>query len=362
MGGSPLPVSLFGLLPEDLELRFADLGLPISAGLARRIVAFAVAGGDRDWSRMRQLPREVRELLESHFSTDRLEVVERVRDSGDGFVKYLLRSPDGSLSEAVRIPLHREGRYSICLSSQVGCAMACVFCATGRLGLTRHLEPWEIVAAWRTVADDLSDGRISSAVFMGQGEPFHNYDAVIQTARILSDPCGGRISKRSISISTVGLVPQIRRFTREGHPYRLFVSLTSADPEHRRLLLPVAGRTPMSELVDALRSYHEATDQPITLAWVLLGGVNSDPTEVDRIRDLFGDLPVIVNLIDVNDARDDDGFRRATPTELDAFRDALSRSHLAFRRRYSGGRNKHAACGMLAATHQRKIESDSAQA
>ena len=348
---------IFGLLPEDLCRHLEAHGVRAELSDARRILSFAVSHGRRDWRAMRHLRREVRAVLEATIALDRPEVVERVEDPADGFVKYLLRAPDGALSEAVRIPLHKPGRYSVCLSSQVGCAMQCVFCATGRLGLSRHLSAAEMVAAWRTVQDDTRedtqedtpDGPVGSAVFMGQGEPFHNYDAVIRAAQILSHPNGGRIAQRSITISTVGLVPQIRRFTQEGHKFRLFVSLTSADEDQRRALLPVAGRFALEDLADALRAHHRATGHPITLAWVVLGGVNAAPADAERIRAFLPDVPVIVNLIDVNDARPD-GFRRATGPELEGFRDALAAAGLAFRRRYSGGQAKHAACGMLASS------------
>src|SRR5580765_8583901 len=168
-----------------------------------------------------------------------LEIVERAVDPADGFVKYLFRLHDGAPVEAVLIPLEAAGRFTVCLSSQAGCAMGCTFCATGRLGFGRHLEPWEIVGQWLAVRDE-APGVVTGAVFQGQGEPFHNYDAVMRAAEILSHPCGGRIAAKAITISTVGIVPAIRRYTRERRPYRLIVSLTSAIDARRRELLPIA--------------------------------------------------------------------------------------------------------------------------
>jgi 23S rRNA (adenine2503-C2)-methyltransferase len=279
----------------------------------------------------------------------RLEIVERITDPADGFVKYLFRSPDGALSEAVRIPLEKPGRFSVCLSSQVGCAMACVFCETGRLGFTRNLEPWEIVGQFLAVRDE-APGRVSGAVFQGQGEPFQNYENVIQAARVLSHPCGGSVAGRNITISTVGIATQIRRYARERHPFRLIVSVTSAVADRRRRLLPVAGRVPLEELAEAVREYAAQAKGRMTLAWVLLSGENTGADEVAEIERLFGGLPLRINLIDVNDQRKD-GFRRASDDERKRFMNELQVLRAPIVRRYSGGFEARAACGMLAAHH-----------
>jgi 23S rRNA (adenine2503-C2)-methyltransferase len=268
-------------------------------------------------------------------------------------VKYLFRLHDGAVVEAVRIPLEVAGRFTVCLSSQAGCAMGCDFCATGRLGLTRNLEPWEIVAQFVAVRDE-APGQVTGAVFQGQGEPLHNYANVMRAAEILSHPCGGRISAKAITISTVGLVPAIQRFARERRPYRLIVSLTSAIDERRRALLPVAGAWPVSELADAIREYQLASGGRVTIAWVVLGGINTGRDEVDALRAHFGDVPLRLNLIDVNDARED-GYARATDEELSRFRDELRDLGVPVVRRYSGGAAKHAACGMLASLSQAKV-------
>jgi len=342
---TPAP-SLFGMLPDDLVRYMAAHGVALRPDEARRALARAFAPPGAPVPR-RPLSRAKLDALAQHTSSARLDVVERATDPADGFVKYLFRSPDGALSEAVRIPLEKPGRFSVCLSSQVGCAMQCVFCATGRLGLTRHLEPWEIVAAFLTVRDE-APGRVSGAVFQGQGEPLHNYDAVIQAARVLSHPCGGSIAGRAITISTVGLVPQIRRFASERHPYRLIISITSAVEERRAKLLPVAGRFTIEELASAVREHAAVARGRITLAWVVMAGVNTDAAEVEAIQRHFGDLPLRINLIDVNDARPD-GFARASDAERKALVDLLQVLRAPIVRRYSGGAARHAACGMLAA-------------
>ena len=332
------------------------------------MLAHVVAHGGDGFPRARPVPKRVEHAVETMTDRRGLEIVERATDSADGFVKYLFRLGDGALAEAVRIPLEKPGCFTVCLSSQAGCAMRCDFCATGRLGLTRSLQAWEIVAQFMAVRSDsaaagfgppgcagsaksaAAPSRITGAVFQGQGEPLHNYDEVMRAAEILSHPCGGRIAAEAITISTVGLVPALHRFARERRPYRLIVSLTSAVDERRRSLLPVAAAWPVRELAAAIRDVQRATGGRITIAWVVLGGINTGRDEVEALRTLLGDLPLRINLIDVNDARPD-GYRRATAAELASFRDALRTLDVPVVRRYSGGAAKHAACGMLAAAN-----------
>ena len=338
---------LQALLPEQLQAWLESRGVPCALREARSILAREIACLAHERPKRETVRRSVREAVSELVDHPRLTVVERVEDPSDGFVKYLLRSPDGALSEAVRIPLERPDTFTVCLSSQVGCAMACDFCATGRLGLTRNLAAWEMVDAFLTVRDE-APGRLTGAVFMGQGEPLHNYDAVIQAARVLSDPNGGRIKAEAITISTVGLVPQIRRYSREGHRFRLIVSLSSAIEERRATLMPVTRKYGVKELADAIREVARSTGDRVTVAWVVMAGVNTGDDEVEALRELLGDVPLRVNLIDVNDARPD-GYRRPDDAELARFRDALGTLGVPVVRRYSGGQARHAACGMLAA-------------
>jgi len=339
---------LFGLLPDEIAAHLRSEGVAVREDEALRVMAHAVSPTGANDAMKRPLSMALKADIARVFDGSRLEVVERVEDPADGFVKYLFRSPDDAVHEAVRIPLEKPGRFTVCLSSQVGCAMQCVFCATGRLGLARNLAAWEIVAALAHVRSE-APGRVTGAVFMGQGEPLHNYDEVIRAARVLSHPCGGRLRAENIAISTVGLVPQMRRYTREGHPYRLVVSLTSAIESKRKSLLPVAGRTSIEEVASAIRDHALATGDRITIAWVLMGGVNDGADEVEALRALLDGVPVRINLIDVNDARPN-GFRRSTDEERGRLRDLLQVLKAPVVRRYSGGASRDAACGMLAAT------------
>ena len=337
---------ILGMLPEDLASHLRAHGVPVRDAETRRVLAHAIAHGRDDYPTARPIPHAVEVAIAQLVDRQRPEIVERATDPSDGFVKYLFRFSDGAVAEAVRIPLEKEGCFTICLSSQAGCAMACDFCATGRLGLTRHLEAWEIVAQFVAVRDE-APGSVTGAVFQGQGEPLHNYANVLRAAGILAHPCGGRIAAKAITISTVGLVPAVLRFASERHPYRLIISLTSAIDDRRRALMPKPAAWPVRELAAAVRTYQQATGGRVTIAWVVLGGINTGNDEVEALRGLFAGIPLRLNLIDVNDARSD-GYRRAGDVELARFRDALRTLGIPVVRRYSGGAAKHAACGMLA--------------
>jgi len=338
---------LLGFLPDGLAAHLRAHRVTVRDAEARRVLAHAVAHGRDGLPVSRPVPRAVERAIDELCDRRPIEILERATDPADGFVKYLFRLHDGAVAEAVRIPLEREGRFTVCLSSQAGCAMRCDFCATGRLGLTRSLEAWEIVAQFLAVRAG-APGVVTGAVFQGQGEPLHNYENVLCASEILAHPCGGRIASEAITISTVGLVPQMHRFARERRPYRLIVSLTSAIDERRRELVPVAAAWTVGELADAIRAVQRASRTRITIAWVVLGGINTGADEVEALLTHFKGVPLRLNLIDVNDARPD-GYRRATPDELSAFRDALRALEVPVVRRYSGGAAKHAACGMLAA-------------
>ncbi|HET9595985.1 MAG TPA: radical SAM protein [Anaeromyxobacteraceae bacterium] len=329
------------LAGQDSRSLARELGIELAD--ARRILG-AVVGRGRQLREARNVRREVLDRAEALCSQARLERVSAV-DARDGFRRYLFALPDGGRVEAVRIPLF-DTHHTLCLSSQVGCALACAFCATGRLGLTRNLEAWEIVAQLLEVRAD-SVRPITGAVFMGQGEPFHNYDAVLQAAYLLCDPAGARIDQRRISISTAGVVPMIRRYTREGHKFRLCVSINAALPEKRAALMPIERGHPLDELVDAVRE-HAAARGRVTLAYVMMGGVNVSEDDAAALGRLLRGIPVRLNPIDVND--DTGRFRPPSADEWRRFRDALARElpGQPVVRRYSGGGDEHAACGMLA--------------
>jgi 23S rRNA (adenine2503-C2)-methyltransferase len=331
----------FHLAGQDSRALATRAGIPLAD--ARRILAAVVGRGESPRT-ARNVRREVIDRLEALATPGALREVERV-DAADGFRRYLLEAPDGVRFEAVRIPLF-DTHHVACLSSQAGCAMDCAFCATGRLGLTRSLAAWEMVAQLLHLRAD-STRPVSGVVFMGQGEPLANYDAVLDAAYTLCDSSGARIDARSISISTAGLVPQIRRYTAERHKFRLCISLNAALPEKRRALMPIDAAWPLEELMEAVRE-HAAVTGRVTLEYVMMAGVNIGEEDAAALGRLLAGLPVRLNPIAVNDASG--RFRPPSEPEWQAFRDQLAR-HLPGQpivRRYSGGQDQHAACGMLA--------------
>jgi 23S rRNA (adenine2503-C2)-methyltransferase len=344
----------------ELAEQLAELRPP--GRVVRRLLAGAVRRGMSEIPE--SLPNTSPTLLRqirARVRIPRLTLVNKVVSPTDGFAKYLFRGEGKGEFEAVRIPLlHRPGdeKYIICVSSQVGCALACAFCATGRMGFQRNLATWEIVDQVTHIQAD-SSHPVRGVVFMGMGEPMLNYDRVIRAARILSEPCGMAITAKAITISTAGVVPGIRRFTAERHPYRLIVSLSSAKHEQRLNLLPIEKTHPLPELMAAVREYHAATRQRVTLAWTVMAGVNTSRDDARALAELTRALPITLNLIDVNDPTGQ--FRRPTSAEASSFLDAL-REELGqpIRRRYSGGQDIHGACGMLAAVRPDATYSGSA--
>jgi 23S rRNA (adenine2503-C2)-methyltransferase len=336
---------LRGQTPRSLATLWPDL--PIPPVLARRIVNRVLAEDRDDLDRIPGVPGRVRDELRLRARLDRLAVQDRRLSPYDGFAKYLLRSTDGSVFETVRIPLLKP-RYSVCVSSQVGCALGCAFCETGRLGFSRNLEAWEIVEQVLTVRREATDRPVTGVVFQGQGEPFQNYDNVIRAAEVLRDPCGGRLRGDRITISTVGLLPMIERYTEEGHPYRLILSITSAFDEKRKQLIPLGQRYPVADLAEAMKRHAAKRGVLVSLAWVLMSGVNTGEEEAEELARLFRGTTVRVSVIDVNDP--ESRFQRAGDEERHRFLEALSKNGLGFVRRYSGGPDIHAACGMLAST------------
>jgi 23S rRNA (adenine2503-C2)-methyltransferase len=333
---------LRGHTPETLAAAFPGLSLPVARRVVHRLV-----GEDRDpLDGVPGLSNVRKRELQERGRLTRLEVVDRRRSDVDPFVKYLFRAADGRVFEAVRIPLEKP-RFSVCVSSQVGCALGCAFCETGRLGFQRNLEPWEMVEQVLTIRRESKERPTTGVVFQGQGEPLQNYDAVVQAARVLRDPCGARIGADRITISTVGLLPQIERYIEERQPYRLILSLTSAFSEKRERLVPVTARYGVEALAGAVRRLAAARGGPVQLAWVLISGYNSGPEEARELGRLFRGVRVRLSLIDVNDP--EGRFARAGDAERARFLGALAENGIGFVRRYSGGPDIDAACGLLAA-------------
>jgi 23S rRNA (adenine2503-C2)-methyltransferase len=374
MSASPTRPSLADYLPEELPEVLRARGISVDLVQARRIFAAGVGRGEPTLARVRGVPHLTLRSIERDLELPQITVKHRAASPTDGFVKYLFSLADGAEVEAVRIPIPCEPpdtpegaqarasvagswrgprkKYVVCVSSQAGCALGCSFCATATLGFRRNLRPSEIVAQILAIRAE-ADRPVRGVVFMGMGEPFLNYDAVIQAARMCSHPAGLGIAAGDITISTAGIVPAIRRYTSEGHKFRLAVSLSSARPERRRTLMPIEKKYATTELVEAIRAHATATRDRVTIAYVALGGPggNCAPEDARALGELFRGIPIRLDLIDVNGSVG--GYEPPTTRELKLFRDTLDEAlRQPVVRRYSGGKDIDAACGMLAARTQ----------
>jgi 23S rRNA (adenine2503-C2)-methyltransferase len=334
--------------PEILLAMAGTLGVDDST--IRRLVSAVVGRGIDDpctWGSQFQVPRRLRERIRDPLP--RLKLERSVTSPSDRFQKLVFRTPDGLPLETVLIPLQKPGAVSVCLSSQVGCPMGCVFCATARMVVRRNLETWEIVDQLIHAREVVraQGRRVTGAVFMGMGEPFLNYDRVLAAADLLRCPWGGSVRAQAITISTVGLVDEIDRFTDERRPFRLAISLGAATDAKRAKLLRVASRTPVATVMAAARRHAISRRDRVMIVYVCIGGVNVDESDAKALADLIGDTPVRLSLIDVTDPTG--RWTRPAPDEYRRFRDVLAHClHQPVVRRYSGGADIQAACGTLA--------------
>jgi 23S rRNA (adenine2503-C2)-methyltransferase len=270
--------------------------------------------------------------------------------SADGWTrKYLLRLHDGKEIESVLMGY--PGRMTACISSQVGCAMGCVFCATGHMGFHRHLTTGEIVAQAQFLAkilDDLHGQSLRNIVMMGMGEPLHNFDAVMNAMDILTDPCGMQITPSRVSISTVGHVNGIRKLAERDADYTLSVSLHGASDEERQALIPVNKRWPIADLLKACEDYSQTKQRKVYIAWTLIDGVNDSDDHALRLGALLKGRAMHINLIPLNPIGE---YARATSAEnrIERFHALLKdASGLPVTVRQKRGIDVNAGCGQLA--------------
>ncbi len=294
---------------------------------------------------MTDLSKPLREKLKAEYHTGTLSIVEKYVSSIDETRRYLLQLDDGNHIESVLMKYHHG--YTICISSQVGCAMGCAFCASTRGGKVRNLTAGEIVGQVMTVQQDLGE-RISNIVMMGIGEPMDNYDEVLRFLRIVNHPSGLNIGHRHISLSTCGLVPGIKRLADEDLQITLSVSLHAANDATRSKIMPVNRRYPINELLDACRYYIEKTNRRISFEFTLIQGVNDTPEEARALLKLLSGMLCHVNLIPVNPVKET-GFRQGSRKSIETFQQILEKGGIAATVRREMGADIRAACGQLRA-------------
>ena len=328
---------------ERLRERFAADGLrPFRAD---QVAAWLYKRGVEDPNAMTDLARDTREALATDWDARALDAASVAR-SRDGTIKAALRARDGAVVEAVLIP--EEDRTTLCVSTQVGCPMACSFCATGALGFTRNLRTAEIIDQVCRMGELLPpERRIDNLVFMGMGEPLLNTEAVVEAVRLLIHPRAFAMSPRRVTVSTVGVVPQIAPLL-ASVPVNLAVSLHATRDEVRDALVPLNRQYPLAALLDGLRALDDVNPKrPVFFEYTLIEGVNDTQEDARRLPGLLHGIPAKLNLIPMN-AHPDSPHRPPSPRVVDAFMREVAGRGFPVTVRRSRGPDIQAACGQLA--------------
>jgi len=348
---SPASISLHDLSFDALEHTLTSAGL--SATHARPLWRALHREATLDLTdRPDFLPPLRRWLAATSPSLERPELAADTASSDGLTRKFLLKLDDGQTIETVLMGY--PGRYTACVSTQAGCAMGCVFCATGQMGFVRHLRPGEIVAqvlhAQRALRARGESG-LRNLVLMGMGEPLHNYDSVMTALSIITDQRGLNLGPSRITISTVGVVPGILRLAEERQPYHLAVSLHGATEAERSALVPASRRWSLAELIAACRTYSATTQRRIFFEWTLIAGANDTPEQAARLAELLLGIDAHVNLIPLNPTS---GFAGETSVNAIAFQRVLREAGLPSTVRQRRGIDVAAGCGQLRAEKTRE--------
>jgi len=351
------------LTREELEAQFKTWGEPVYR--VKQLLDWLYARRVTTWDAMTNLPKGLREKLREHFSLPAMELV-RQQGSPDTTQKFLWRLADHSLIESVLIPanpaLYGEAsdRHTLCISTQVGCAYGCKFCASGLDGWKRNLQPDEIIeqvlAVERTQTSSSKEtGRaVDNIVVMGMGEPLANYDNLLKALKILNAPWGGGIGARKITISTSGLAPQIRQLAGEPLQFRLAISLHGATDDVRGKIMPVNKKYPLKELIAACEEYQAKKGRMMTLEYILIAGVNDSIEQTKPLAAIAKKIFAKVNLIPYNTV---EGLPWERPSEdaCERFLEALEKQNVAATLRREKGHDIDAACGQLRLKTEREL-------
>ncbi len=319
----------------------------------RQLFQWIYQKNESDFNKMTDLAKSFRDWLNDHFYLPRVDMAEQF-DSGDGTVKYLVRLHDGEKVEAVFIPT--EGRNTLCVSTQVGCKQACAFCATGYQKFTRDLQAWEIVDQLLSLP---FPGKVTNIVVMGMGEPFDNYENVINALAIFQHPMGPQIGKRHITVSTVGLVPQIQAFV-DADVGKLAISLHGTTDEQRSRIMPINRKYPLEHMLKTCRELRMPGRLRITWEYLLIDGINDSPEDAYRLAEILKGIPSKINLLAYNENTFVDFKRPPEARVLNFQRILLAEGYTATYRR-SRGRDIAAACGQLHHLSESRAKRDAAR-
>jgi 23S rRNA (adenine2503-C2)-methyltransferase len=334
-------VNLKGLDLAELQEFVASVGE--QSFRAKQLFSWIYGKGSPSFEAMTNLSKAFRHTLTEHAELSTLRLINSKKSSKDHTEKFLFQLEHGQQIESVL--MFDSQRTTLCVSTQVGCAIDCKFCATGMMGLRRHLTAGEIVDQLISV-QYLTGARVSNVVFMGMGEPFHNYENVIKACTILTDDLGPGLAKRHIVVSTSGLVPKILQFTDEGHKYRLAISLNATTDRVRSEIMPLNNKWPIKKLLNAVRYYNNKTGQRVTFEYVLLDGINDSVEDAERLEKMVQGILCKINLIPYNACRGK--YRRPSEVRMMRFYQSLASLKAPVTIRWSKGEDINAACGQLA--------------
>jgi 23S rRNA (adenine2503-C2)-methyltransferase len=330
---------------EDLRDFFVSQGQQAFRG--NQVYEWLWKKNAHSFDEMTNLSKEVRAFLSTHFTINHI-AVDKMQKSSDGTIKNAVKLFDGLVVESVMIPT--ESRTTACVSSQVGCAMGCTFCATARLAKQRNLKPDEIydqVAAINRESELLHGHKLTNIVFMGMGEPLLNYQNVMQAIDMITSDEGLGMSPRRITLSTVGIPKMIKKMADDGVKFNLAVSLHSAIDEVRSKMMPVNISNNLEELMEALQYWHKNTGNRITFEYIVWKGINDTQEAIDALVAYCKKVPAKVNLIEYNPI-DDGAFKQADTHIIDNYIESLERNGIIVNIRRSRGKDIDAACGQLA--------------
>jgi 23S rRNA (adenine2503-C2)-methyltransferase len=332
---------LLGKTRAELEAALAELKQPAYRG--RQIARWLYTQGARDFTDMTDQPAALRERLAERFSVGRSEIAAR-QVSKDGTTKLLLRYPDGKEIETVVLPY--PDRTSVCISSQVGCAVGCVFCATATMGFARNLSAGELIDQVLTAREQSPTGKLTHVVVMGMGEPMLNYENLVRALKLMHEEIG--LSYRHLTVSTAGHVPGIRRLADEGLPVTLALSLHAPNDELRASLIPLSKKWGVSAVMEAVREYLDKTGRRVTLEYLLLARVNDEEEHARQLGELCKGMISHVNLIPWNPADSFTHFEAPGQSRVRRFRQLVEEYGISVTQRMERGQDIAAACGQLA--------------
>ena len=334
---------------DDASLKEAIEKLGEKSFRAKQIIEWLWKKGATDFEEMTNLSKDLREKLKSHFTLQGI-VRDKVQKSLDGTIKFRFKLHDDNLIESVLIPVEKDKRFTVCVSSQVGCSLSCKFCATGQMKRMRNLEVSEIfdqVIAVDKECQEVYGHGLTNIVYMGMGEPLLNYKNVIGSIRKITSPDGLGMSPRRITLSTVGISKMIYKLAEEGLKVNLALSLHAADDKKRSEIMPINEQNDLQSLMEALKYFHEVNHTKISYEYIAFDNFNDDKGDADKLIKLCSSFPVTVNIIEYNPV-ENVSYEKSKENKINSFAKRLRDKGIMATLRRSRGKDIDAACGQLA--------------